>query len=215
MNSTTPENPKRDLSPSKDKDKGDEPKDGAVGKKKKGGRKPKVVKEVELTEEQKAEQHQKWIEERCTRLRFLNKDGTRSEHLFQTRLEHYSELQRMIATLKPKCPSLFVCQFEDGTIMTSKNFKSVGIYRAKELDVVRPLIAKFAPRVDARWDFLEYHAGPPPGWKDKLQEKYDLRDKAKNDAILAAKQEEEAREFMERLENGGEPDREDNRFDNL
>jgi hypothetical protein len=180
---------------------------------KKGRRRgPAPPKKEELTEEQKAYVRQKFIEEKCTRVRFIGKEGLREEKLYENvRLGHYSELQRLIARVRPKSTAMVVCQFEDGSIITSENFKTVSVYRVRDMDTARSLHIRYCPRVDARWDFYEHHAGKPPGWIDNLQIKLDLRDKAKNDALDKKRQEEEARKLMERLENGGteEPDSEE------
>jgi len=193
---------KRDESPSKDK------------KKDTRGRK-KPVQEVVLTEEQKALLRQKHIEERCTRLRFIAKGGKMVEKLYETRIEHYSELQRLIAQTKPKTTDLYMCQFEDGTVLSSQNFKTCSIYRIRDMDTAHPLKIKFCPRVDTRWDYLEYHAGAPAGWKDKFQEKLDAKDKVKRDAENAIRLETEARKLMERLENGGDEEEEGQNWDDL
>ena len=167
------------------------------------------VKEVVLTDEQIAYLKQKHIDERCTRLRFINKGGKVDERFFDmVRCEHYSELQRLIAKSKPKTTSLFMCQFEDGSILTSENFKQCSIYRVRDMETVRPLNIKYCPRVDTRWDFLEFHAGKPPGWHDKLQDKYDLVLKIKHDEQRKRDREQDAIKLMERLQRGGdeEPD---------
>ena len=188
----------------------DESPAGKKGRSRRGGPPPK--KDVELTEEQKAFLRQKYLEEKCTRLRFISKGGLREEKLFEnTRLLHYSDLQRLIARVRPKNTAMVVCQFEDGSIVTSENFKTMGIYRVRDMETARPLHIKYCPRVDTRWDFYEHHAGKPPGWIDHMQVKLDLKDKSKNDALEKKRLEEEARRLMERLENGGteEPDSEE------
>jgi len=180
---------------------------------KKGRRRgPPPTEKKEQTEEQKALLRQKFLEEKCTLLRFIGKGGQREEKLFENvRLGDYSELQRLIARVRPKSTAMVVCQFEDGSIVTSENFKTTAVYRVRDMDTARPLHIKYCPRVDTRWDFYEHHAGKPPGWIDNLQVKLDLKDKAKNDALEKKRLEEEARRLMERLENGGteEPDSEE------
>ena len=165
--------------------------------------------------EEKAAMRQKHIEEHCTRLHFVAKGGKMEEKLFETRLEHYSELQRLIAHSLPKTTNLYMCQFLDGSIITSQNFKSAPIYRVRDMDTVRPLKIKFCPRVDTRWDFLEFHAGKPPRWVDKMQEKINAKEKLLHDASNAKKLEADARKLMERLESGGAEEDSDGAFDDL
>lgn len=172
------------------------------------------VPKAELTQEQKDYLRKKYVDEQCTKLLFIAKDGKQEELFFETRLAHYSELQRLIAKVKYRSTAIYMCQYPSGEILTSKNFKSLPLYRVREMATSRALTIKYCPRVDTRWDFLEHHAGPPPNWVDKLQQKEDDILKAKQNVLLARQQEDEARKLMERLQNGGVED-DDGQFDDL
>ena len=186
--------------------------------KEKGGRRNKKGKvdapKAELTAEQKLYLRTKYEDEQCTKLVFLHRNGQREELFFETRMTHYSELLRLIAKVKPRCPAMFVCQFPSGEILTSQNFTSLPLYRVREMATSRVLSIKYCPRVDTRWDFLEHHAGPPPRWVDRLQLREEAETKAKNDVLYARIQEESARKLMERLESGG-LEEDDGQWDDL
>ena len=169
----------------------------------KGGRKKKEE-EVELTEEEKAEKkaeaRRKFVLNHCTNLKFLMQDNSVREKLCEgERCEHYPDLQRLIAKYTPRSLQIFIPQdFETGEIITSENFKESHAYRVKEMKnrkLEATAKSRWRPQVDPRWEFYEYHGGPPPGWVDPIEEE---KQRKIQEAVEKKKQELIARKLAEK-----------------
>jgi len=197
---------------------------GSMGKNAKM-RKPKKIEEVELTEEEKAVKkaadRKKFVENYCTRMDFIMKDGkTYSKLLEGERFETYVEMQRALARITPRSLQIFMCLSLDGIVMTKQSFQNNNAYKIKEMPNAKleaTAKSKFKPQVDPRWEFYDYHGGAPEGWVDKIE----VAAEKKRLALKAAKERERqdaiAAKMMARL-TAGEADSDesdDGAFDDL
>jgi hypothetical protein len=185
----------------------------------KGGKRGKKQEEekVELTEEekaeQKAEQRRNFIKNHCTNLKFILLDNTIREKLCEgERCERYPDLQRLIAKNTPRSLQIFIPQdYETGEITTSENFKEQHEYRVKEMrnyKLESTAKSRWRPQVDPRWEFYEYHGGPPPNWVDPIEEEKKRKIKAEKEKKDREKADAEAEKVMARMA-GGESDDDD------
>lgn len=183
----------------------------------KGGRKKKEE-EVELTEEEKAEKkaeaRRKFVLNHCTNLKFLMQDNSVREKLCEgERCEHYPDLQRLIAKYTPRSLQIFIPQdFETGEIITSENFKESHAYRVKEMKnrkLEATAKSRWRPQVDPRWEFYEYHGGPPPGWVDPIEEEKQRKIRAEKEKKEREKADAEAEKVLARLHGGEDEDEDD------
>lgn len=174
--------------------------------------------EVELTEEEKAakkvEARRNFILNNCTNLKFILTDNTVREKLCEgERCEHYPDLQRLIAKYTKNSLQIFLPQdFETGEIITSENFKETHEYRVKEMKnrkLEATAKSRWRPQVDPRWEFYEYHGGPPPGWVDPIEEEKQRKIRAEKEKKDREKADAEAEKVLARLHGDGEEDDED------
>mgnify|MGYP006117677509 FL=1 len=162
---------------------------------------------IELSEdelaEKKAADRRKFVKNHCTNLIFQFKDDSKVEKLMEgVRFERYTDIQRAVAQVMPKSLKVFLIQHENGKLLTPEDFVESHTYRVKEMTNAKleaTSKSKFRPQVDPRWEFYDYHAGPPPNWVDPIE----VAKKKKEDAIRAAKEREKqdliASKMMDRI----------------
>jgi hypothetical protein len=168
--------------------------------------------ESEMTEEEKAtkkaEERKQFILTFCTKLYFTFSNGDKTEKLFEgARCETYSDLQRLIAQITPRSLRIFLCSNMNGEILTAENFINTDSYRVREMSFKKlesTAKSKWRPKVDARWEFYDYHGGAPPGWVDKIEVEKQKREEAKKVEAQRKKMLEEAEAMLEKFDNGGE-----------
>ena len=146
----------------------------------------------------KAEERARYVAEHCTTLKFryiepIGKGslahflGTRDrEVILEDRmLQSYADLQVEIAKLHPNSKHLFVCQYADGSLLTSDNFIPVNAYSVREAPLstaaLNRLQATFEyARLPTMWELETY-----TGWPKKKEEEEEVEPpKSEMDNIL-------------------------------
>ena len=191
---------------------------GAYGRRNVIKGKKKKEEEVELTDEEKAakkaEARRKYVLNNCTNLKFILLDNTVREKLCEgERCERYPDLQRLIAKYTKNSLQIFIPQdFETAEIITSENFKETHQYRVKELKnrkLEATAKSRWRPQVDPRWEFYDYHGGPPPNWVDPIEVEKQRKIRAQREKEEREKADAEAERVLSRLHGEGGDDEDD------
>jgi hypothetical protein len=146
----------------------------------------------------RAEERARYVAEHCTTLKFryiepIGKGslahflGTRDREVIleDRKMQSYADLQVEIAKLHPNSKHLFVCQYGDGSLLTSDNFITVSVYGVREAPLstaaLNRLQATFEyARLPTMWE-LESYTGWP---KKKEEDEEEEQPKSEMDNIL-------------------------------
>jgi len=172
----------------------------------------------EKTPEELAAERAKYVLEFCTKLVFIAKDGTRSEKIVEdVRMKEYHDLQRLLAKLTPRSMAMYTTQFANGDIITPETFREEGVYCVRTMPYARldrgGFPGKVFPLVAINWEFYNYHAGAPAGWKDVMKERQEAKANAKRDEELKRIRDQEALELIAKIEAGLDEVEENNEID--
>lgn len=151
-----------------------------------------------------------------TTLKFRFLDKTTKDFLIYSRPQNYTDIQREIARVYPNMRRILVVQYDNGKLVTAKDFQPSEIFVIREFEnIQKPSLDPIAP---VRWEFKTYHAAPP-NWESyeerkeriiKEVEDERLRKVAEDDtfaqklALEALKEEEQRIKNKKKQKNQGE-----------